>query len=164
MIITIGTICGIVFGIFNNMDNGKCGFDNTARTLGTGMVGFVIGFFIAIILPMDTTINTYEYEIVSLKQNTDVGEDIYLRYGKIDGQMEYKFYYRINNGIKSIQLESSDVILKFGNEPTLIIYKEEPTDAFINNFAFGIKDFLSIEYKIIIPEKSFRRNYTLSVD
>lgn len=151
--IIICVLIGISIGIYTNFKKEKCLSDRLIKGVGIGGgFGFIIGFFIMLLLPMDTTMNTYEYDIVSPSSMEYVEGESVIFFGEINNQKKYEFYYNTDDGIKFIQLNAINTILKYSDKPKLVIRKEEPTTAMINHFAGGFSSLFIKQYILYIPK------------
>tara|TARA_R110002020_G_scaffold381847_1_gene592758 strand:+ start:189 stop:692 length:504 start_codon:yes stop_codon:yes gene_type:complete len=132
-----------------------------ANSLTGIVVGFLVGFTITFILPAETEVNIYNYDIETLQDNSSVSGDFFLGSGNIEGNMKYVFYYKTNGGFKMKQIDYDDVIIKYSETRKEVIeHKEEMvSDSWINNFAYDASTVL--EYEVFVPKGTIRSNFNL---
>lgn len=136
---------------------------NALATILGIFVGAVIGFLVALALPMDTKQKTDTYNIVSLQDNNSTNGNFFLGIGSFDGKMNYVFYYKENNTYKMKQIEHENAVIKHSNDPKIRRYRPVPTDALINYFALDDYDSEKfMRYVIYVPKGTIKSNYTLN--
>ena len=118
------------------------------------------GFLIALVIPTKTKTVIDTYYLKSLQDNNSVSGSFFLGSGQINGEMKYVFYYETEGGYRMRQLSYDQALIKYTNEkPKLEIYRQEPTNAFINNFSVGgLGDSKNIFY---VPKGTVKQNYNL---
>ncbi len=151
-----------IFYINDIYDHWEHNFWRFVSNLLTGIsVGFIVGFLVTIMLPAETEVNIYNYDIETLQDNNSVNGEFFLGSGSVEGKMKYVFYYKTNGGFKMKQIDYEDAIIKYSETRRGVIeHREEMiSDSWINNFAYDLEKV--IEYEIYVPKGTIRSNYKL---
>ncbi len=156
-------ICIIIFCILMYFDLGISSIlDFVGVTIGGSVIGFIIGGLIALALPVSKHVEIYEYDIVTLQDNSQVEGRFYLGSGNVKGKMAYVFYYKDGDFFRMGQADYDVSKVKYlspsdsTKSPNVTIYQTTPNeDSFINYFAFDI-DVYNKSYTIEVPEGTIR--------
>lgn len=127
------------------------------------IVGIAISFGVTALIPGEYETKTETWNLEALQDNGGgVSGSFFLGSGTIDSKMMYVFYYEVGeNQYKMGQVEYDDATVKYVADsvtPTVIQYRKEPTDAFINNFTVN---YSSPWYDINIPKGTIKSGYVL---
>lgn len=137
--IILGIVIGIVIMYSTNPDFDRSGPDIMGLISG-GLMGAIIGIVVSISLPMSKEINTYEYN-----------------YSHVSGGV---FYYELpNGGFKMNQISYENTTIVYSNDKKVIIYKEEPTNSFLNWFAIDLE--FNTSYEIYVPKGTISNDFKL---
>lgn len=125
------------------------------------IIGGLIGFFVAWLMPMELSTKKETVEIVALQDNNSVNGSFFLGSGYVDGNMEFILYYECENGFKMMQLSPKHTLIRYSKDkPTLTVNRLRPTDNWINYFGFD-RDVLRETYTINVPEGTILNHYSL---
>lgn len=153
-------ILGIVIGIVIMYLGDRYYGPDIMGLISGGLIGSIIGIVVSISLPMSKEINTYEYNIVTLQDNSHVSGGLFLGTGSINGSMKYVFYYELpNGGFKMNQISYENTTIIYSNDKKVIIYKEEPTNSFLNWFAIDLE--FNTSYEIYVPKGTISNDFKL---
>lgn len=159
IIITI--IILVIFFNYSEYQNYYSDFiDYFIQTLRGLFIGGILGFIIALALPMNTEINKYEYEIEALQDSNSVNGSFFLGSGSFNGEMKYVFYYKIKNRFKLAQVDYDNTSIEYTDEtPIAERYKEEADKSTINLFALDVC--LKDDWVMKVPKGAIKNNYNL---
>ena len=160
--IIIFAVAGLLYGIKNAYEDswGEF-FEYFAYSLMGVIGGAIIGFAVAVILPMDLYIREYSYSILTLQDNTSVTGRSYLFHGSIDGTMKYSFYTEDQGYFKLHSIDYSLVRIKYTDgEPVVNVFEKYYTDSWINKFALDL-DVFDKTYTIEVPKGSIVNGFSL---
>ncbi len=160
--IVIFLLCGCLLSIFLTSFNRP---SYMGDLLYKGMVfeilALILGFFVALMLPMDVYNKHSSLNIEALQDNNSVDGKFLLGCGQIGGKMKYVFYYEENGFYKMGQLDYDLVRIKYTNDkPKVNIIHTYPSNSLINYFAYDT-DILNKTYIIEVPRGTIKNNYNL---
>jgi len=157
--ITIIIVLIIVGYLFYRDECHYCFIEHLAIFVKIGVTTVLIGGTILIVLPADTEINKYEYDLVTLQDNFSNSGSFFLGSGNIDGKMKYVYYYKSQGGFKMGQIDYDNAVIRYGNTPRIDRYRREMVDNWKSYFAMDIPhDSL---YVITVPKGTIKTNYNL---
>lgn len=161
--ILILMLIGIIIGLIRELIGGYYSdfTDFFMASLTGGLIGFISGIIIALALPMDTYIKRYSINIESLKDHSNASGEFFLGCGSINGSMKYSFYYEENGLYRLMQLDYTDVAIKYSDKkPRVNVSELWFTDAAINQYAIDL-NIGDKSYIIEVPEGTIKNNYIL---
>lgn len=146
--IVIGILIGSIWGwIFSNSS--------------AWSIGMLLGWVVAIALPMKTNIKHKTYTIENLQDNSTLSGNFFLGCGNVNGSMKYALYVKEKGMFKLMLLDVEDCKIKYStNKPTLHHYEDDYLRLFQNWWAFDIKKGVC-NYVIEVPKGTIHNNYTL---
>jgi hypothetical protein len=136
-------------------------FDYVMTSICGIIFGGLIGFVVAICLPMDTYQKKYSLNLQTLQDGSSVNGHFFLGTGHFEDKMKYVFYYENNGLFKMEQLDYKIVEIRYSNnKPKVNVTQIYPTDSWINKVAIDF-DAYDKTYIIDVPSGTIKNNYTL---
>lgn len=126
-----------------------------------GVLGALIGFFVAWSLPAKGIEDRQQYKMVSLNDGSSINGRFFLGSGHINEKMVYTFYYETENETYKLkQVSATDAEIKYttGQPTATRIGIKDDTESWSYWFAI---DFYEANWLIEIPEGSIQNNYIL---
>lgn len=160
--IILFSIIGLVFSgklLWEEEDLRNISFVEVIVSLGVVIIAAFFGLMFAFMLPAETEVKTYQYKIVSLKDNSSMTGNFFLGSGNIDGTMNYVFYTEKNGTYKLNILDYKEASIRYDSIPRVEEYRTQMKVNGVVNY-FAIDDYSST-YIIYIPEGSIKQNFTL---
>lgn len=130
------------------------------------LMGVIIGFLLALPIPMKSHLEKYEIQIANLQDGNSIHGSFFLGTGQVDGVMKYTYYTKDGEFYQLHQMDASNIKVRYTSGSPRITFMKRvlDKDETINRWGFDLDIGNKTDYIIEVPKGSVKSDFTLDAN